>query len=1226
MELWLGAFNLGLIYSFLAIGVFITSRILDFPDITVDGSFTTGAAVTAVLIVLGVNPLITVLLSFLAGMLCGYITGLIHTRFKVNCLLAGILVMTGLYSINLHIMGKSNIPLMTETTIFTFLQNSFIRTDFAVSIFMTLIVLLVWLLISLFFKSDLGMTLRSTGDNPVMTSANGVNVDSVKIMGVAISNGFVALAGSFVAQYQGFADIGMGIGTMVIGLASVIVGGVFIKKRAVSLKLLSVIIGAIVYRYIIASALFVGMNPVDLKLITALFVLLTIIFSGTSYKSIKKKFSPKLLISSSVILSLLLAGYIAYKAIIIPGKNRVTENEVKRIGIVQINRNGILDITREAYIAEMKRIGYEDAFFDFLCADGDMTNLNTILDKFSQEKCDLILTISTPATQAAINKIKDIPVVFATVANPFIVGAGTNDEVHLPNVTGSYGWVDMNVMVDMFLELMSGKVNIGTLGNSSEANTEFYLQILRERVKNSQNLKLIERSVTGANDVYEAAMAVAESGADVFILPVDSIVFASFEAIAKVAKQYGIPVFTSDPKKLENGAFLCYGHDYAQSGVQAAHLTDKIFQGTSPENIPFVKYEKDIIGLNYPLAKELGIEFTEKLKKISTEYIDMNNNFIHKIPKIGLVTFSEHPIFEVVQKGVLDGIASGGYVNGINYQLIEKSANGDFSLINPIIQDFLKEETDIIVPLSTPCLQSAIQLSGKATKPEVIFTFVTDPFAAGAGKDMNNHLANVTGFSCMNSFDEVLEAIRVVFPEKKKIGIAWNPSEANSQTSLTTIRKLAPKYNFEILEASINSSADVAEAANSLIVKGAEIFLCSGDNTLNTAFPVFVKIAEEKEIPVISDNEEHIKLGALLAIGVDYYQNGYDAGEYVVRVLSGESAAELPIQNTSQTSYIINEEVAKKHKWIIPDSIKNRSEKFSTSSKKKVAVFHFIDQQNALDSVQGVLDELNKDGFAKNLIIEQYSAQGETTLAQTIVQDIIRKQYDYAITISTPALQYLANQNKTIPHIFGTVTDPYKVGVAESSTNHFPNLTGLATLQPVESTIKLMREIFPNAKKIGIVWCTSEVCSEVCTGIARESAAKYGFSILESSVTSTTEVIDATNALVGKIDLFFTSGDNVVELSVETIAEILHKNKIPYFTNSPAHIKSGSFVSVGADYYDVGKETGKLAKEVIKGKNPKDIPIKNFVPEKIAVNLKLAKEYKVKIPAQIIKQAQIVVE
>ncbi|QTL96764.1 ABC transporter permease [Iocasia frigidifontis] len=275
-NLLMGTLEQGLAYGLLAMGVYITFRILDFPDLTVEGSFPLGAAVAAVSIVSGVNPFLATFFAFLAGSIAGVITGIINTKLNIAGLLAGILTMTSLYSINLRIMGKSNIPLLRERTIITILRDLGIPAGYVALISFIIIVFLIKGLIDYFLYTEIGMAVRATGDNSVMIETLGVNPDTIKIMGLALANGLVALSGSLVAQYQGFTDIGMGIGMIVIGLASVIIGEVVIRTSKIPFATLGVILGSIIYRLAIAVALQLGFAPTDLKIVTAVLVVLAL--------------------------------------------------------------------------------------------------------------------------------------------------------------------------------------------------------------------------------------------------------------------------------------------------------------------------------------------------------------------------------------------------------------------------------------------------------------------------------------------------------------------------------------------------------------------------------------------------------------------------------------------------------------------------------------------------------------------------------------------------------------------------------------------------------------------------------------------------------------------------------------------------------------------------------------------------------------------------------------
>ncbi len=276
----------GLLWALLALGVFITFRILDVADLTVEGSFPMGAAISAVLITMGVNPWITVLVAGVGGMIAGAVTGWIHTKLKIPALLAGILTMIALYSVNLHIMGKANISLLRMDTVYSAIHSMGISNAVALTIIGIVVTVVVGLFLFWFFGTELGTSIRATGVNPQMIRAQGVNTDTMIVLGLLLSNGFVAVSGALIAQSQGFADIGMGVGTIVIGLASVIIGEVLFASSSVVrklfgnssfvLSLVAVVFGSIIYRIVIATVLYLGMPPNDLKLFTAILVALAL--------------------------------------------------------------------------------------------------------------------------------------------------------------------------------------------------------------------------------------------------------------------------------------------------------------------------------------------------------------------------------------------------------------------------------------------------------------------------------------------------------------------------------------------------------------------------------------------------------------------------------------------------------------------------------------------------------------------------------------------------------------------------------------------------------------------------------------------------------------------------------------------------------------------------------------------------------------------------------------
>ena len=272
------ALEIGLLYAVMALGVYLTYRVLDFPDLTVDGSFTTGAATCAILIVGGAPIPLAMAAGVVAGMIAGAVTGLLHVWGKINPLLAGILTQIALYSINLRIMGnKANVPLLRQDTLFSGLRADGVLGTWASVAIFAVVVFVIGALVYWFLGTSYGVGMRATGDNELMAQSQGINTGSTKIVGLMLSNGLVALCGTLVAQYQGFSDISMGIGLIVAGLASVIVGQAIFGLTAVWQAVMAAALGSVIYRGVIQVALNNGFNPNDMKLVSAVLVVLALV-------------------------------------------------------------------------------------------------------------------------------------------------------------------------------------------------------------------------------------------------------------------------------------------------------------------------------------------------------------------------------------------------------------------------------------------------------------------------------------------------------------------------------------------------------------------------------------------------------------------------------------------------------------------------------------------------------------------------------------------------------------------------------------------------------------------------------------------------------------------------------------------------------------------------------------------------------------------------------------
>lgn len=270
LDIVLSGISQGLLWSIMAIGVFITFRILDIADLSAEGTFPMGAAVCALCIMHDINPILATFCGMLGGMLAGFVSGIMHTKMKIPALLTGIITLTGLYSVNLLILGSSNVYLSTHETIVTMVAKLGLDRTSSVLLIGSVFVVLVILILYLFLNTQLGLALRATGDNVAMGQANGIKVDRMKILGYMIGNGLIALSGALLAQNNGYADLNMGVGTIVIGLASIILAEVIIKHLPLGKRLWSLVLGSVIYRLIIVFILTTDIEAQMIKLVSAI--------------------------------------------------------------------------------------------------------------------------------------------------------------------------------------------------------------------------------------------------------------------------------------------------------------------------------------------------------------------------------------------------------------------------------------------------------------------------------------------------------------------------------------------------------------------------------------------------------------------------------------------------------------------------------------------------------------------------------------------------------------------------------------------------------------------------------------------------------------------------------------------------------------------------------------------------------------------------------------------
>ena len=923
-----------------------------------------------------------------------------------------------------------------------------------------------------------------------------------------------------------------------------------------------------------------------------------------------------------------------------------------RLALFTFNENPLLSEAKAGFYDELKkRTGDEVEFtIDEKCAQNEFSMAQSIGQDIVRLKYDYVVTFATPILQAFSQVNKTIPHIFGYVTDPYRAGVAKSSAEHQANLTGVATFEPVENVIKMMRQILPNAKRIGMIWNPAEACSEACMIKAREVVKTC-NFELVEATITNTNEVMDALKSMLNQNIDIFYTAGDNSVLLAKPVIGKFLRDHKIPYFSNDLplKDQEDISLLSLGTDSTEIGRETARVAAKVILGANPKDVPIDDYIPEKLSVNPAYAKELGITIPEELmnrsiqaKKPATENISdsTKTSMVEKRKaRVALLIFNENPIVKKCEWGFQDELKK---ITGdkIDYTFDEKCAQNDFPMIQTLAQDVVRLKYDYAITFSTPVLQAFAQVNKKIPH---IFGYVTDPYHAGVAKSETEHQENLTGVASFDPVENLIKIMRLILPKAKRIGIIWNPAEACSEACMLKARVAAPANNFELVEKTVTGTSEIMDALKSMLNANVDIFYTAGDNTVLLAKPIIGKFLRDHKIPYFTNDIPIGQDDAMLSLGTDPEGIGREMARVAAKVILGANPKDVPIDNFIPEQLSVNPEFAKELGITIPEELIKRyaqaekpavdntpeSSKATPGEKRKarLALFTFNDNQLVKDCEAGFLDELKKlTGDKVEFTVDEKCAQNEFPMAQTIAQDIVRLKYDYMVSFSTPVSQAGAQINKTIPHIFGYVTDPYRAGLAKTPSDHQENLTGVATFEPVENTIKMMRQIFPKAKRIGMIWNPSESCSEACMIKAREMVKITGFELVEKTVTGTSEIVDAIKSMLSaRIDIFYTAGDNTVLLAKSTIGKFLRDRKIPYFTNDLplGQEEDTAFISLGTDIAEIGRETARITAKVVLGANPKDVPIDNFIPEKLSVNLAIAKELGVTVPEEILKSAGI---
>jgi len=561
--------------------------------------------------------------------------------------------------------------------------------------------------------------------------------------------------------------------------------------------------------------------------------------------------------------------------------------------------------------------------------NAEIGNIPSLLTNLDSQGFDLIIPTSTPVIQGSFKNVKNTPVVFTYCFDPLGAGAGNSPDDHLPNLTGVGSFPPVAETMDFIEKLKPGLHAIGTIYNSSEANSISVMKVAREVLK-KKGIALEEITVTNTNEVFQAAQVLASKPIDIIWITGDNTAIQSFEAIVKNANVARLPVIVNDQEMVARGAMAAIGVGWYSTGYHSAGVVAKVLNGAKTAPIPIENFVEADVLINRKAMKELGVTLPAELERLAEYGVERFD--VKKKLNLALISYNDAPITEESVKGIRDGLTELGLVQGKDYELAVRNAQGDLATLNSIVDEVAGSNYDLVFLTSTPTLQA---VSKKISNVSVVFTCVADPVAAGAGKTFHEHLPNITGISTMGDYKGGLMLFREIIPGLKKVGTLYTPGEVNSVVNFNTFKELAGKMGIEVVGVPVSNSSDVADAALNLAASRPDAICQIIDNLTSASFGAIARAGVRSGIPVFGFVSSQAGMGAVAAVARDYVQGGKDAVKMAVKILNGTSPERIPFRYVSRSLVVVNPGAAAMAGLSLDPQIVKEADRVVESTKQK---------------------------------------------------------------------------------------------------------------------------------------------------------------------------------------------------------------------------------------------------------------------------------------------------
>ncbi len=636
--------------------------------------------------------------------------------------------------------------------------------------------------------------------------------------------------------------------------------------------------------------------------------------------------------------------FLASMGLLVSDWNRRTEahHHIPRVAILQHASTPVLDDTIRGMVDALAEKGFVDGktiSYKRYNSEGDISLSNSIAKELVNGNFDLFLTSSTISMQtlANANRGHKTVQVFGAVADPAAAGIGIDMSKpldHPANLVGIGSFIPVGKAFLIAREMFPGLKEVGVPWNPAEPNSRAFVVKARQVCK-EMGITLLEANVDNSAGVGEAVDSLASRGAQAIWVGGDVTVIVAINTVISEAQKAHIPVFTLIPGKPDRGTLFDAGADFYRVGLQVGDLAARVLRGADPRKIPIqnivpeylVINELALKGLKDPWHVPAGLQAKAGIlvdaKGIHDRLAAKNEVASLHAPKgvkfkIGLAYFAPEPGAESCMKGLFDGLRKLGFEQGKNLTVEKAHANGEIPNITPIMQNFDNSDVDLIVAMTTPCLTAAC--TTVKNKP-VVFTYVYDPIAAGAGKTAQDHLPNVTGVGSFPPVEATIDAIQQIVPGIKSVGTLYNSSEANSRKVISVARKLFRKHGIQLHEIAVTNTNEVFQAAQTLASRNIQAFWITGDNTALQAFSGIAKVAAQSHLPLVINDPEFTNQGAVMAVGIGWYETGLAASKRVAQVLLGHNPKDLPFENVAVRKVVVNMKVAKRLGITIPPDL-----------------------------------------------------------------------------------------------------------------------------------------------------------------------------------------------------------------------------------------------------------------------------------------------------------------